>query len=315
MAARNSRPARRYLEWALYRAGTGILSLLPEDRAADFGRLVARLYFRYGHSRRSILYENLRRSFPEKTEEEIDAIARRCTGHFGAVLMDFLALSRLPLEQIRARVRVEGEENLQRARARGKGVFLLSAHLGNWEVGALVAGTLGEPISSVVRPLDNPRLEQELARHRTHFGNRTIPKQDAARPVLRAMRRGETVAILIDQNVLDREAVYVPFFGRPAATTPSLALLQRKTDAAVVPVFCRPTGNGHYRLTFEAPIVLEDIPEPERSAEQLTARYTRVTEDAVREDPALWLWMHNRWRTRQEQAAASADAQRGAAKP
>jgi Kdo2-lipid IVA lauroyltransferase/acyltransferase len=298
MAAHSAPAVRRYIEWALYRAGSGILALLPEDRAADFGRLVARIYFRYGHSRRAILYDNLRRSFPEKPEEEIDAIARRCTAHFGAVLMDFLALTRLPLEDIRSRVRVQGEEHLQRARARGKGVFLLSAHLGNWEVGALVAGTLGQPISSVVRPLDNPRLEQELERHREKFGNRVIPKQDAVRSILRAMRRGETVAILIDQNVLDREAVYVPFFGRPAATTPSLALLQRKTDAAVVPVFCRPEGNGHYRLTFEPAIVLEDVPEAERSAEQLTARYTRVTEDAVREDPALWLWMHNRWRTR-----------------
>ena len=118
------------------------------------------------------------------------------------------------------------------------------------------------------------------------------------------MRRGGTVAILIDQNVLAREAVFVPFFGRLAATSPALGLLQKKTDAAVVPVFCRPRGRGRYALRFERPIVVGDLPEEERSVEALTARYTKVTEDAVRAEPALWLWMHNRWRTRPEGESA-----------
>jgi KDO2-lipid IV(A) lauroyltransferase len=90
----------------------------------------------------------------------------------------------------------------------------------------------------------------------------------------------------------------VPFFGRLAATSPALALFQLKTDAAVVPVFCRPKGDGRYRLGFEEPILLSDLPEERRNVESLTALYTNVTERVVRAEPHLWLWMHNRWRTR-----------------
>jgi KDO2-lipid IV(A) lauroyltransferase len=181
-------------------------------------------------------------------------------------------------------------------------VFLLSAHIGNWEIGALVAGMLGEPIAPVVRPLDNPLLEEELGRLRRRFGNRPVPKKQATRELLRAMARNETVAILVDQNVLPREAVFVPFFGRPAATTPSLALLQLKTGAAVVPVFTWPEADGRYRLDFETPILPEEFGgtavDREERVRRATARYMAVTEAAVRKDPAAWLWVHNRWKTR-----------------
>jgi KDO2-lipid IV(A) lauroyltransferase len=206
-------------------------------------------------------------------------------------------------EEIRRRIEVEGEENLRAARRLGRGVFLLSAHLGGWELGAIRAGMLGEPIAPVVRPLDNPLLERELSRRRTRFGNRPIAKRDAARDVLRALRRRETVAILIDQNVLPREAVFVPFFGRLAATTPALARFQLSTGAPVVPVFTWPQGGGRYRLVFEKPILAEEFEgeaQREEAVRRATARYMEVTEAAIRKNPAAWLWMHDRWRTRPE---------------
>jgi KDO2-lipid IV(A) lauroyltransferase len=154
-----------------------------------------------------------------------------------------------------------------------------------------------------VRPLDNPLLEKELSRRRTRFGNRPIAKRQAARDILSALRRGETVAILVDQNVLAREAVFVPFFGRLAATTPALALFQLKTDASVVPVFTWPEGGGRYRLEFEKPIEAAEFrngAEREGAVLKATARYMEVTESAIRRAPAAWLWVHNRWRTRPE---------------
>lgn len=289
---------RDVVEHAAVRSAMAALSVLPGRSRSSLARAAARFYYRVGRSRRTIALDNLARAFPGLRPEERAAIARRCAENFGGVFFDFLAATRLSREGLRDAVEMDGERRYLSAVARGKGVFLLSAHFGNWEIGALAAGLLAGPIASVVRPLDNPRLERELARLRGRFGNRTIGKKHAAREILREMRRGGTVAILIDQNVLAREAVFVPFFGRLAATSPALGLLQKKTDAAVVPVFCRPKGSGRYTLRFERPIVLADLPEGERSVEALTARYTKVTEDAVRADPALWLWMHNRWRTR-----------------
>jgi Kdo2-lipid IVA lauroyltransferase/acyltransferase len=294
--------ARDRAELAFFRFALGMVQLLPGGAPASLAGRLARLYFRLGRPRRRILFENLAVAFPEKNAEEIAAIARGAAETLGASLMEFLEVSGLSDEEIRARIRVHGEEHLHAARARGRGVFLLSAHIGGWELGAIRAGMLGEPISPVVRPLDNPLLEAELAKRRTRFGNRLIAKRDAARDILRALRAGGTVAILVDQNVLAREAVFVPFFGRLAATTPSLALFQLKTEAAVVPVFTWPEGGGRYRLEFETPIFAEEFRAPgiarEESVRRATARYMAVTEAAIRRAPSAWLWMHNRWRTR-----------------
>lgn len=291
---------RHRAEHLLFRLAAGTLRLLPHGSSAAFGGGTARLYFALGRRRRRILLENLAAAFPAKTREQIQAIARRCVENFGATFMEFLEASDFTREEILSRVAVAGEEHLAAARARGKGVFLLSAHFGSWELGAIRAGMLGEPIASVVRPLDNPLLEQELARRRSRFGNRLIRKRDAAREILRAIRKNETVAILVDQNVIAEEAVFVPFFGRLAATTPSVALLQLKTGAAVVPVFTWPLGRGRYRLEFERPILAEEFEAPDREerVRLATGRYMAVTERVVRTDPAAWLWMHNRWRTR-----------------
>jgi KDO2-lipid IV(A) lauroyltransferase len=293
---------RNRLEHLFFSIGSGALRLLPGSGASAAGRGLARLYFALARSRARILRENLAAAFPERTPAEIESVARECVANFGTTLVDFLETPRLSREDLARCVSLDGEEHFEEARRRGKGVFLLSAHFGSWELGALRAGLIGDPISPVVRPLDNPLLEAELARRRTHFGNRIIAKHDAAKEILRAIRQNRTVAILIDQNVIIEEAIFVPFFGRPAATTPSLALLQLKTGAAVVPVFTWPEGGGRYRLRFEPPIFAEEFERisTDRSerVQAATARYMAVTEAVIRQKPAAWFWMHNRWRTR-----------------
>jgi Kdo2-lipid IVA lauroyltransferase/acyltransferase len=295
---------RHRFESALMKSALAVLRLLPSGSATSFGRAAARVFFLFARSRRRILRHNLERAFPEKGPAEIRSIERGCVENLGAALMEFVESSRVSREQVLSRVTLAGEDNYARARARGRGVFLLSAHFGSWEIGAIRAGLIAEPIASVVRPLDNPLLEAELEARRTRLGNRVIRKKDAAREILRAIRARQTVAILIDQNVVPAEAVFVPFFGRPAATTPSLALLQMKTDAAVVPVFTWPLGDGRYRLQFEKPILAEEFASAGGREERVlaaTARYMAVTEEAVRGNPGAWLWMHNRWRTRPPQ--------------
>jgi KDO2-lipid IV(A) lauroyltransferase len=293
---------------------TAGLVLLPRAAARRLLRAAPGAAFALLPSRRRILFANLTAAFPEEEPPGIASIAKESLGGFANALVDFLETARLSREEMLSRVAVVGEENLRAARARGKGVFLLSAHLGNWEVGALVAGLLGEPISPVARPLDNRLLEEELDRRRRRFGNRPISKRDAAKEILRAIARNETVAILVDQNVLAREAVFVPFFGRPAATTPSLARIQLRTGAAVVPVFTWPLGDGRYRLEFEKPILPEEFDgahvDRDERVRRATARYMEVTEAAIRKDPAAWLWIHNRWKTKPPSPRETGDGRR-----
>lgn len=297
--SRRRSPLRQKLERLAFRSVLTLLRLLPREAAGALASQAAWLLLLSAGKRRRILLKNLAHAFPEKPHREIAAIARASVENTARALLDYLEASDGTAEALRARVEFTGLEHLQAARARGKGVFLLSGHFGSWEIAALAVGLLGEPIASVVRPLDNPLLEEELTRRRTRFGNRVIPKKEAARELLKAMRKNESVAILVDQNVLPQEAVFVPFFGRPAATTPSLALLQLKTGAAVVPIFTWPLGGGRYRLGFEEPMLPDDTAAPRAErVRQMTERYMRVTEAAVRREPASWLWLHDRWRTR-----------------
>jgi KDO2-lipid IV(A) lauroyltransferase len=294
-------PLRHRAELLLFHLAAGGLALVPPAWARRAARAAARAAFSLLPSRKRILLKNLTAAYPGDPPERIASVAEKSIEGFASALVDFLETGRMSREELLSRVSIAGEEHLRAARARGKGVFLLSAHFGSWEIGAIVAGLLGEPIAPVVRPLDNPLLEEELGRRRRRFGNRPVPKRQAVKELLRAMARNETVAILVDQNVLPREAIFVPFFGRPAATTPSLALLQLKTGAAVVPVFTWPEADGRYRLEFEPPILPAefggaDVDREER-VRRATARYMEVTEAAIRMDPAAWLWIHNRWKT------------------
>ena len=300
-SARRRSSARNRAELAAFRAAAAALSALPRSASDAASRALGRWVLSALPRRRTILRRNLETAFPEAGAAEIDALARGSAEALGVSLAEFLEVASLSGEEIRRRIEVEGEENLRAARALRRGVFLLSAHLGGWELGAIRAGMLGEPIAPVVRPLDKPLLERELSRRRTRFGNRPISKRDAARDVLRALRRRETVAILIDQNVLPKEAVFVPFFGRLAATTPALARFQIATGAPVVPVFTWPRGGGRYRLIFESPIYAEEFqadPDRDAAVRRATARYMAVTEAAIRKEPSAWLWAHDRWRTR-----------------
>ena len=294
--------ARDRFEHGAFRLGAGLLALLPARAAARFGGWLVRVYARIGRSRRRILFQNLRAAFPEKSDAEIAGLARASADWLGTAFVEFLRVSALDEPGIRDRVRVVGEEHYAAARARGRGVFLLSAHFGGWELGAIRAGMIAGPIAPVVRPLDNPLLERELERRRTRFGNRLIVKHDAARDVLRTLRDNGTVAILVDQNVLPDEGVFVPFFGRLAATTPALALFHLKSDAAVVPAFVRPEGGGRYRLELGAPILADEFrdggTDRDEAVRRATARYMEVTESVVRTKPEAWLWMHDRWKTR-----------------
>jgi KDO2-lipid IV(A) lauroyltransferase len=204
---------------------------------------------------------------------------------------------------------VEGEENILRALAFGRGVLLFSAHFGNWEIASLAASRHGR-LNVVARPLDNALLEQDLVRFRNSLGAHVISKFQAARPVLQSLRRNEIVAILIDQNVLLSQAVFVDFFGRPAATTPALASFFLHAGCPLLPIFCYPAASFSYRVRVGEPVSFEISGDPEQDVLKITQRCTKMIESEIRENPELWFWFHNRWRTRPEDRGRPLEAAR-----
>jgi len=175
--------------------------------------------------------------------------------------------------------------------------LLFTAHFGSWEIAPFLISQTA-PLSVVARPLDNPYLEKKLAKLRQTFGSRVISKFEATRHILRALRSNEIVAILIDQNVIASEAVFVDFFKRKTATTPSLALFHLRTGAALIPAFCYPNSPSTYHLEILPPLDIPLTGDAEQDILTITQTCTQTIEAQVRKMPEYWLWFHDRWKTR-----------------
>jgi KDO2-lipid IV(A) lauroyltransferase len=214
------------------------------------------------------------------------------------VLFDILWLQARTPEQIRALVEVRGAEHVEKAMAAGRGALMVTCHIGNWELHGVAHGLLFGAIHVVARPLDNPLLDRRLCALRTIGGNTVVYKQRALAQILRALREGGGIAILIDQNVHPGDGLFVDFFGRKAATTTVAAALAVKTGCALVPCRTELLRDGRYRLTYAPAVEWTPSGDRQRDVACLTQRLTRQIEAWVRETPEQWLWMHRRWKTR-----------------
>jgi len=288
---------RNRAEYGAYLAARSLAHHTSPKVLARMGATIGRIYLHLGRRRREILEFNLRLAFPNMNDAGRLELGRKVAGHFGRVLLDGLRLQRSTPETLLREVTVAGREHLEGGLAAGRGVFLLSAHIGSWEVAALTAGLLVPGGFAVVnRPLDNPRLEAELGRFRALFGNRALGKENVTREMLRQLRKGGAVGILIDQRTLKEEGIQVPFFGHPAWTHPALARLCVRTQAPVVPIWGLWDGPGRYTVRFDEPVFPGELPEEERAEIPLTTRFNRIIESVIRERPGQWLWFHDRWR-------------------
>ncbi len=288
--------ARNRLEALAAGAAGALLARMTPEAAEGFGRALGRLYLRLDVKRRALARANLARAFPELPAAGIEALAVRVFEHFGGVAAELLHSSGHGPEDALARIETQGAEYAREAFASGRGVFLLTAHLGNWEWAALGTGALGIPVRVIARPLDNPLLDARLTRLRTSNGNSVIGKRDAAREMLRSLRAGAAIGILNDQHARPPDAVTAPFFGQPAATSSALAKLVDRTEALVVPTAAIRIAPARWRLTYEPALDVRTLPESERGVEKLTARLNGILEQMIRRNPEQWLWLHNRWR-------------------
>lgn len=275
------------------------LRRLPRTAAPALGALAGALYGTLDRRRHRIAIENLENSQGmDSTHWAGPALARQSFRHFGRVAFEVLTLDRYRPSDAGSLVTYEGLDYIRNAYARGRGVFLFSAHYGNWELVALMQGYMGMPLAMITRPLDNPLLEDFVRIRREASGNRVILKRSAIRQALKAVSEGKGVAIVIDQNVRAGARLFLEFFGRPASTTPTLALLALKTGAPVVPVFSIPGPRGSYHVVYGPEVVFEPTGDRDRDVRALTERCTKIIEDQIRARPEFWLWMHERWKSR-----------------
>jgi KDO2-lipid IV(A) lauroyltransferase len=290
---------RRRLEFVLVWAAVKLLSLPPRSIARSMGAFVGRLALLLTPRLAGVGDLNLRLAFPEKSAAERQQILRKVYRNLGWLLAEFCQMPRYTPETTRSFIRYEGLEHYLAARDEGKGVLILTGHLGAWELSSFYHSLMGYPMSIVIRRLDNPLVDSLVNHIRCLHGNQVLHKDDFARGLLASMRRGETVGILMDTNMTPPQGSFVDFFGHPACTGSGLARIAMKTGARVLPGFLLwQEATQQYVLRFGDPLCLATSGDVEADVLANTGLFTKVIEDYIRQYPDQWLWVHRRWKTR-----------------
>jgi KDO2-lipid IV(A) lauroyltransferase len=287
---------RRHRRGALaYRATRALVRLLPHAAARWAGRRLGDLGYALDRRHRRRALAQLAAAFPDLDPAGRRRIARRAFRHLGSAAADGLSAGRFDLVELCRRLTLEGWDHLQAAEAAGRGVLVLTGHLGLWEVVAWAVGAYAGPVHALGRPLANPRLAAEHARTAERFGLRLQPERSATGEMAAALAAGEKVAAVIDRPPPPgADRVAVPFLGRPIEVSSLPARLALQLGAPAVPVFALPAPRGRYRLIVRPGIQPPNPgtaadPDPERVA-ALTARYLAALEAEVRRRPDLWPW-------------------------
>ncbi len=281
--------------WVLVR----LLGLLPRNAARAVGASIGGLAYRGLGRLRGVGQRNLQLAFPEMRTEERERILREVYRNLGWLLAEFCLMPGYTAERASKFIRYEGLENYLKARERGKGVLVLTGHLGAWELSSFYHSLMGYPMGMVIRRLDNALVDEFVNRIRCLHGNRVIHKDDFARGLIASMRAGETVGILMDTNMTPPQGVFVPFFEVLACTASGMARVAARTGAAVVPGFLLwEKSEQKYVLHFGEGLPVVATGDAEQDALTNTAAFTAAIESYVRRYPEQWLWMHRRWKTR-----------------
>jgi len=278
---------------------TGLLKLiswLPLPVVRGLGHLVG---FVFGHvirHHRSKAFEALARSMPELGKKERKRIINTMYQLQGINGVEMVWYSMRGLETVAKDVEIEGLENLRQALDRGKGMLGLTAHIGNFELMPMATAARGFNVSVIVKRIKNKTVNYVIGELRAHERLAFFSAKNAYRDCLKALRRNEVVGMIIDQNMTRDNGIFVDFFGKQASTSPGLAYMAAQSQAPVVPSFIYRQPNGRHTLKFFPLIEPPEARTPE-AIHAATQLYTTVIEDAVREAPEQWIWMHRRWKT------------------
>jgi Kdo2-lipid IVA lauroyltransferase/acyltransferase len=275
------------------------LGILPRPLARSVAVGATRILYLLLPKLKKTAQINLCIAFPDWSESQRNALIQKMLWNMGWMAAEFARFPKYTKQNIEQIVALDGHEHFLEAQRRGKGVLVLTGHIGAWELSSFAHALYGYPLHYMARPIENPRIDALVNRYRGLSGNQPIFKNESARALLKALKDAGTVGILADQNTMPEEAVFANFFGKLASTTTGIARLALHSKAAVVPGYAVwDESLKKYRLRFEPPVELIQTGDPERDILENTQKFTKVLEEIIRKYPDQWVWVHGRWNTR-----------------
>lgn len=284
------------LEYAALRVASTIARPLGFFGASRFGAAVGRLGWRPLRIRADRVERAVRACFPEFTPDRVREVARGSYAMMGRQAMETIWLSRADRQAVLdVFVEPEGWELLEAQYATGKGVILVAAHFGNWELSGAYLAARGFPFEGVAMHMANPLSDAFLTRTRERMGTRVVFDEDAVRRIPRALNEGHVIALVSDQSAKGLAATYAQFFGRPARTPRGAAVFALRNGIPLLFFAAVRQPDGRYRLILR-PVPTAQTGDRERDVDQTVQHYTDVTEQFVREYPEQYFWQHRRWK-------------------
>lgn len=292
------RPAADYAVYLAVRLLVAVCQALSVEASYRFADFLAAILYRVDKRHRQVGQENLRMAFGDRyTEAERDAIIRGVYRHFCRMVMEMLHIPRkLHPTTWRERVTLVGHEKIVDRLLKGGPVIMLTGHFGNWEMAGYLFAVFGFRPYSVARTLDNPHLDRFIRSFRERTGQMMISKKGGSDDILAVLEGNGVLSFLADQDA-GQNGLFVDFFGRPASTHKSIAILALQHNAPVVLGYARRIGPG-FRYEVGCPLLIEpsELAGARDDVKLLTQRYTTALEEIIRRDPDQYLWLHRRWK-------------------
>lgn len=283
-------------EYAALRAVVGVLGRMDWQTAGDVGAKIGALGYRPLGIRRGVVERQIAAAFPGLDDADVARIARAAYRHLGRTSIEAALLARLGRDAVLDLFEGVDEWSLvEDALGRGRGLILVTGHLGNWELGGAYIAARGIPVDAIARRMSNPLFDRYLTETRSRIGMVVVHDADAVRRTPRSLRDNRAVAFLSDQGVMGLASTFVPFFGRPAKTPRGPAVFALRLGVPVVFGTAVRQPSGKYRLAFES-IPVEETGDRDRDVDAIVARYTATLERWVRRYPEQYFWHHRRWR-------------------
>jgi KDO2-lipid IV(A) lauroyltransferase len=284
------------IEFLGYKFLEVVINAVPFSIVQTIGKLGGRIFYFLFFARRKIAVSNIQTAFPEKTKNEVRILARRSFENIGMTLFEFLRLKKITGKQLERIITYDDNKFVSKTYNQNKGTILLSGHIGNWELlAARIGVSLFHPLKVIIKTQHNEKVNREINRIRTKFGNEVIPMEQAIKVAMSTLKEQKFLALLSDQSA-PKESVYVNFFGRNVATFKGPASFCLKTRAHLFMLFCIRQKNRTYKVLCEE-IMYDDLQEySEENVQILTQRHTATLENIIRQHPEQWLWMHRRWK-------------------
>jgi KDO2-lipid IV(A) lauroyltransferase len=290
------------ISYAFFRFCETLFLSLPQAAQKSLILSLSKLAFYLDAKHKKVIRANLDLSLKDQiSEEKYNSILRYCHKNLALVLWQVLRSSRLSIKDLEKSVSFENRHYIDEAIETGRAIIIISAHYGNWELGATAIGGLISPITSIHKKMNNPYFDEYLMKSRTKFNMTMVEKRGAIKHLLKALKEGKIITMMIDQNVNPKDGIYIDFLGAKATQTAAPAFLARKFDALIIPTLISTSPEKEKVVTFFEPIVTVKTDDEKRDILESTQAQANFLAKAIKTYPEPWFWCHKRWKSAHEE--------------